>query len=184
MSYKYDEYLRDHIASVGKAYQWILDHFPDVAEKVKNDRYYLDIGKHDMSKYSEDEYAAYDKYFYGGNRSHKVVSDFNYAWLHHIHNNPHHWQYWVLQNDDEPEEVLEMPYRYAIEMISDWWSFSFRSGNLSEIFDWYGNHRDMKLHPKTRKVVEDILDRIKKELASKTDSDMKYELKEESTNGE
>lgn len=168
MSYQYDEYLRQHISAVEQAYNWIREHLPEVARKIDDDKWLLDIRKHDVSKYSDEEYKAYDKYFYGGNRSYKVVSDFNYAWLHHIHNNPHHWQYWVLQHDDEPEEVLEMPYRYVVEMICDWWSFSFRSGNLNEIFDWYEKHKDMKLHPKTRKIVEDILDRIKKELATKT----------------
>lgn len=59
---------------------------------------------------------------------------------------------------------MEMLVEYVIEMIADWWSFSFRSGDLSEIFDWYEKHKDMKLHPKTRKLVEKILLRIKSEL--------------------
>ena len=169
MSYLYDEYLRDHIANVKKAYDWLCEHFPDI-EKKMTDTYILDWSLHDQSKYSEEEYDAYDKYFYGGNKSSSVVNNFNYAWLHHIHNNPHHWQYWVLQNDDEPEEILEMPYRYVIEMICDWWSFSFKQKNLNEIFDWYEKHKNMKLHPKTRKVVEDILERIKGELENETSS--------------
>ena len=57
-----------------------------------------------------------------------------------------------------------MPLEYVIEMIADWWSFSFRSGNIREIFSWYDKHKEMKLHPKTRKLVEDILERIKVEL--------------------
>lgn len=170
MSYLYDEYLRDHIANVKKAYDWLCEHFPDIEQKMLKDRYIVDLNKHDQSKYSEEEYNAYDKYFYGGNKSNTVVRNFNYAWLHHIHNNPHHWQYWVLQHDDEPEEVLEMPYRYVIEMICDWWSFSFKQKKLNEIFDWYENHKNMKLHPKTRKVVEDILERIKGELDGETNS--------------
>lgn len=67
--------------------------------------------------------------------------------------------------DDEPEEILEMPLEYVIEMIADWWSFSFRSGNLREIFSWYETHEPgMILHPKTKNLVEDILGRIKDEL--------------------
>ena len=114
-----------------------------------------------MSKYSFFEYDAYDNYFYG-TRTEKVESDFNYAWLHHIHNNPHHWQYWVLKHDDEPEEALEMPIQYVYEMICDWWAFSFKKGDLKEIFGWYDKHKGMVLHPNTRKLVEDILDKIKK----------------------
>ena len=166
MSKKYDEYLIDHIGAVKKAYSWLIEHFPDILDKMGN--YSGIIDRHDNSKYSIEEYDQYDRYFYG-NKSNKVVSEFNYAWLHHIHNNPHHWQYWVLQHDDEPEEALEMPYWYVIEMICDWWSFSFRSGKLDEIFDWYEKHKDMKLHENTRKLVEDILDRIKNELEKEKD---------------
>ena len=162
MSKKYDEYLEDHISGVKRAYQWLCEHFEDVPKNMGLYTPFIDA--HDISKYGDSEYKAYDKYFYGGNRSYKVVSDFNYAWLHHIHNNPHHWHYWVLQHDDEPEETLEMPYLYVIEMICDWWSFSWKSGDLYSIFDWYEKHKGMKLHEKTRKLVEETLDRIKKEL--------------------
>ena len=58
-----------------------------------------------------------------------------------------------------------MPYKYIIEMICDWWSFSWNKGNLKEIFDWYDDHKNhMKLHKDTRKTVEEILNRIKEKL--------------------
>lgn len=164
MSYQYDDYLRNHISNVQKAAEWLLLHFPDLLNGVDESMLRNNLMSHDNSKYMVEEYGPYDAYFYGGNRSHEVMTEFNNAWLHHIHHNPHHWQYWVLIHDDEPEEVLFMPMEYVIEMIADWWSFSFRSGNLSEIFDWYDKHKDMKLHPKTKKIIEDILDRIKAEL--------------------
>jgi predicted small metal-binding protein len=44
-------------------------------------------------------------------------------------------------------------------------SFSHKTGNLYEIFDWYKAHiKKMILHKNTKKLVEDILDKIKKEL--------------------
>ena len=158
MSYNYDEYLYDHKMAVRKAYDWLIEHgivLPCLTP--------TELANHDASKSTAEEYKPYDDYFYG-NKSHAVVKAFNYAWLHHIHNNPHHWQYWVLQHDDEPEEILEMPYAYIVEMICDWWSFSWRNGDLGTIFDWYEKHKNMKLHDKTRKTVEDILDKIKMEL--------------------
>ncbi len=155
MSYLYDEYLHDHIEGVQKAYGWLMEH-----HLIPADSFVQDLSEHDASKREPKEYEAYDRYFYSGNKSYKVVRDFNYAWLHHIHHNPHHWQYWVLQHDDAPEEALEMPKNRVIEMICDWWSFSWKSGNLGEIFDWYEKHKDMKLHENTRKMVEDILEKI------------------------
>lgn len=158
MSAEYDVYLAQHKANVYKGYLWLRTNLPEIfTEYMESDTRIL---LHDNSKGGEDEYAAYDRYFYGGNRSHAVVQDFNRAWLHHIHHNPHHWQYWVLINDEpnEGEIVLEMPFTYIIEMICDWWAFSWQKGNLSEIFSWYDEHsKYIKLAPKTRETVEDIL---------------------------
>lgn len=50
-------------------------------------------------------------------------------------------------------------------MICDWWSFSWKSGNLYTIFDWYDEHKNyMILSDDTRKIVEDILSKIKEVL--------------------
>lgn len=58
-----------------------------------------------------------------------------------------------------------MPYNYVIEMICDWWAFSWQKGKLDEIFAWYDEHsKYMKLHPKTRKTVEEILAKMKDKL--------------------
>ena len=91
----------------------------------------------------------------------------------HIHRNPHHWQHWILTNDDpdEAETILDMPYNYIIEMICDWWSFSWNSENLREIFDWYSKHKKyMKLSAKTRLTVENILKEINKKLDEMNES--------------
>lgn len=163
MSIKYNEYLAEHRHNVLKGYQWIRDNvYPVIPEgyPIDEDKFFT----HDESKFDEAEYDAYDAYFYGGNRSYKVVKDFEEAWLHHIHHNPHHWQHWVLINDEPGEgmKILEMPYDYVIEMICDWWAFSWAKGNLHEIFSWYDEHKEhMKLHPDTRALVESILNLIK-----------------------
>ena len=58
-----------------------------------------------------------------------------------------------------------MPITYIIEMVCDWWAFSWAKGDLYEIFKWYDEHREyMKLSNFTRKTVEDILDKIKTKL--------------------
>lgn len=173
MSKQYDLYLEQHRSNVAKGFYWIQENLPELLINIPGVSYEYQICySHDYSKNELDEYEAYDAYFYGGNRSYKVVQDFNYAWLNHIHRNPHHWQYWVLINDDpdEGEIILDMPYNYIIEMICDWWAFSWNSGNLNEIFDWYEEHKDyMKLSEKTRKKVEDVLTNIKKKLEELND---------------
>lgn len=165
MSYAYAAYLQLHRNDVLTGYHWLQEHLPDTAALVD----YNKLWDHDNSKRSKEEFEAYDAYFYGGNRSFRVVNDFNRAWLHHIHANPHHWQHWVLFEDDPssgtPYKALEMPQDDALEMVLDWWSFSWAKGNLLDIFSWYDSHKDIiKLHPKTRSFVEATLQQIREKL--------------------
>lgn len=71
-------------------------------------------------------------------------------------------------NNDDPDEgelVLDIPYNYIIEMICDWWSFSWAVGNLTEIFNWYDERKEyIKLSDETRTTVENILCKIESKL--------------------
>lgn len=168
MSKQYDEYLVAHKQGVADAFHWIRENLPELIAHDEPFEWQITMN-HDTSKTEPDEYDAYDAYFYGGNRSYEVVQNFNRAWLQHIHRNPHHWQHWILIHDDAGKEtVFDMPYLYIIEMICDWWSFSFRKGKLDEIFTWYDEHKNgMHLSTNTRKTVEDILAKIKAKLEEK-----------------
>ena len=54
---------------------------------------------------------------------------------------------------------------YIIEMICDWWAFSWIKGDLSEMFAWYKDHESyIKLHNNTRSIVEEILEMIRTKL--------------------
>ena len=162
MSEKYDEYLKRHREAVRQAYRWIEENIPG----LRDSKTARAVEAHDASKNEPDEYEAYDAYFYG-RKTHETVERFNEAWLTHIHRNPHHWQHWVLINDD-PEEgtvVLEMPYPDILEMICDWWAFSWAKGDRKEIFQWYdARSQYIRLAPKTRMIVEDILGELRRKL--------------------
>lgn len=167
MSVQYDNYLTEHKENVAKGFRWLQENIPEVIE----DGFEWQICfNHDASKTDPEEYDAYDAYFYGNNRSYSVVQNFKKAWLRHIHNNPHHWQHWILIND-EPKEgmvVIDMPYIYVVEMICDWWSFSWTKGDLNEIFGWYEDRKDyMKLSANTQISVEYILGKMKDKLEEK-----------------
>ena len=167
MSVQYDNFLTEHKENVAKGFRWLQENIPEVIE----DGFEWQICfNHDASKTDPEEYDAYDAYFYGNNRSYSVVQNFNKAWLRHIHNNPHHWQHWILIND-EPKEgmvVIDMPYIYVVEMICDWWAFGWKKGDLNEIFGWYEDRKDyMKLSADTRRSVEYILGKMKDKLEEK-----------------
>ena len=164
MSLAYDEYLAEHIGNVSRGLHWMLDNLPLTQEEKEA----IDVAlthEHDYSKNDTAEYDPYDQYFYGGNQSYAVKVAFDYAWLHHIHHNPHHWQYWVLLEDDPetgvPFKALRIPLPYIFEMVADWWTFSWKNNNLFEIFNWYADHRHKQyIHPESRMILENILKKI------------------------
>lgn len=181
---QYEEYLHQHIGNVQKGYEWLKENLPEVVSVnnyFEETTYYgeLDeiIAKHDSSKRTKlpnadeyydlkCEYDAYANYFYG-EQTEEVTAAFDRAWLAHIHANPHHWQHWMLQNDEDGLILLDMPYVFIIEMIADHWSFSWKTGNLYEIFDWYEkNKAGILISDKTRKTYENILMKIKHKLNS------------------
>lgn len=168
MSQQYFDYLKEHIANVQKAGMWLMDNgiVPFSNFDIRN-KLNAALMEHDASKKSEEEFDAYDDYFYGKNDvsdyEKKVIDNcFKYAWLHHIHKNDHHWQHWVLIGDDDGVKALEMPADCVYHMIADWWSFSWKENKLDEIFKWYDDHKEkMILHPNTKKLVESSLSKIK-----------------------
>lgn len=169
MSNQYDTYLTKHKDGVSKAFEWINsnmhEHIYPNETQLRNQ-----IATHDESKFYSEEYDAYDAYFYGNNKTFMIVENFNKAWLHHIHNNPHHWQHWVLLQDEGTVVCVDMPMNYIIEMICDWWSFSWTDGNLFEIFDWYeDNKKNMDLSDVTRTIVEGMLNQMREILELNSD---------------
>ena len=160
MSTAYTDYIIEHCENVRKAYDWLVDH------KIIKNEYLQYIIHHDISKWTDEEFKAYDAYFYGkAGKTAAVKEAFNFAWLHHIHHNPHHWQHWVLINDDDGTKALEMPEEYLIELVCDWWSFSHKTGKLDEIFDYYKSHKaNLIMHKNSQKRLEELLDKIKEAL--------------------
>ena len=76
---------------------------------------------HDLSKLLPDEWFPYANYFYGFKKRDETgyykptdTGDkaFDFAWLLHQKRNPHHWQWWILPEDDGGTKILEMPLKY------------------------------------------------------------------------
>lgn len=95
MSFQYDQYLTQHRSNVKRGFDWIAENLPELLVDGFDYGWQIEFA-HDKSKDEQDEYEAYDAYFYGGNRSYAVMQNYQKAWLLHLHRNPHHWQYWIL----------------------------------------------------------------------------------------
>jgi len=117
---------------------------------------------HDMSKFNPSEFFAYAKTFYKSDGGGQYVENdaFNMAWNEHQKKNKHHWQYWVLTMDRGTSEPLEMPGRYVLEMVADWFGAGRVITGEWGAKGWFENNGHlMNLHPKTRNLVKEILRR-------------------------
>lgn len=69
------------------------------------------------------------------------------------------------ENAQLKRQLSDLQTEYHIEMICDWWAFSWIKGDLSEMFAWYKDHADyIKMHNNTRSIVEEILEMIRTKL--------------------
>lgn len=76
---------------------------------------------HDLSKYSPVEFIPSVKYFVG-NRSpidkEKQEKGYSNCWLHHMHHNKHHWQYWTDFSKGQIV-IYDPPIHIIKEMVAD-----------------------------------------------------------------
>lgn len=132
---------------------------------------------HDWSKLLPSEWMPYAHFFYGykptdAERSHamrvigydpdpsneSVRARFDRAWLAHQHRNPHHWQHWILREDSGDTFPIEMPRRFAVEMVCDWDGAGRAITGKWDTSSWYFKNRDkIQLHPNTRRLVEELM---------------------------
>lgn len=134
---------------------------------------------HDWSKFLPSEWFPYAQFFYGekfpewsaisaGQKyagypyeltATYVRHEFDRAWLKHQHRSPHHWQHWILREDSGATNILEMPIRYATEMVCDWEGAGRAiTGKTGGTVAWYlKNEAQIQLHPTTRRLIEQLL---------------------------
>lgn len=122
---------------------------------------------HDMSKFRPSEFIPYANFFYGKPKVRKKGyykatnsgdDNFDRAWLDHIHCNKHHWQHWVLQEDEGNVFCLKMPYKYVLEMVCDWIGAGKAQNSELSCHEWYKAHKHkMHFHDSTKKDLEFLL---------------------------
>lgn len=122
---------------------------------------------HDLSKFLPSEWFAYVDFFHGKGRK-KAIRDstgyykptdtghagFDFAWLLHQKRNQHHWQWFVLPEDEGGLKVLEMSKGARKEMLADWYGAG-RAQGTPDTRAWYRRHwYKLQLHPDTRAWVD------------------------------
>lgn len=105
---------------------------------------------HDWSKFLPSEWFPYVEKFYGDIPEGMTLQDhmlrrhrFDYAWLSHQHRNSHHWQHWILRNDDGTRRPLVMPDLDMLEMLADWEGAGRAiTGKAGTTPQWYVKNRE------------------------------------------
>lgn len=111
---------------------------------------------HDWSKFSPAEWGPYVRTFYAKHKARP--GEFDRAWLHHQHRNPHHWQHFLLREDDGDLKALPMPESLAREMVADWMGAGRAITGRWEVRAWYSaNAHKIVLADETREVVESLV---------------------------
>lgn len=137
---------------------------------------------HDWSKFLPSEWFPYVDFFYTDKPQNDfwlskklgyscyeltpfgllVRDKFDIAWNHHQKRNDHHWQHWVLIQDDG--EIINMPMTESamLEMIADWVGAGKALKSDKPVWVWYeGNKEKIRLRSETRKCVEQKLAEMK-----------------------
>lgn len=102
---------------------------------------------HDLSKFKPDEFIRYANFLFGDGKN------IDYPWFLHYSRNKHHHEFWV----DNNMRPVEMPVRYIKQMVADMRAMSITRGDSPS--EYYKNNiKDFRLHPKSRKIFESIID--------------------------
>lgn len=120
---------------------------------------------HDMSKFSPTEFIEGVRYYQGTDspiNACKKDKGYSEAWLHHRGRNPHHYEFWE-DNFDNGGEALQMPFKYALELVCDsigaGQAYNGDKFTYKGEYEWWLNRikKPIAIHPQTKLFVTYIL---------------------------
>jgi len=125
---------------------------------------------HDLSKLSPTEFFTSARYFQERGKGSPVEAEkkdkgYSKAWFNHKAKNKHHWMYWTDRKDGVWYAV-PMPKKYVTEMLCDFIGagkiYSKEKWTPQEPLNFYRNieGKRMFLHPETRELFEDMLEKL------------------------
>lgn len=125
---------------------------------------------HDLSKFSPIEFFTGIKYYTGyksPNDIDRIKNGYSAAWLHHKGRNKHHYQYWT-DNFDNGGEPIQMPFKYAVEMVCDFLAASRtylgEAYSPQLVYKWWRERvekRTILMHPQTIIFIDLVMFRFK-----------------------
>ena len=152
---EYIDYIHTHVNNVKRAFR---EYGTEICKAIDAnwDQVRQNIENHDESKFENEEFIQYRKKWHPYDGEEFTPEDrveYDRAWCHHINNNPHHPEYWIIP-ESPVYKVLDMPPEYIVEMICDWQSFDYIGRGNARDYYYYTHHKDGLLSPKTRELLE------------------------------
>ena len=122
---------------------------------------------HDLSKFSPTEFWESVRYYQGTSSPipvAKAEKGYSVAWQHHKGRNPHHYEYWT-DNYDSGTTCIEMPYKYAVELICDWLgaarAYLGKEFSYTKEYMWWMKKRQVaKIHPHTVNFISAVFETL------------------------
>ena len=149
--HNYSKYIKEHKENIDRAfYEMVM--CPDMEWIGWDDElcYQLKqrVDKHDDSKYSEEEFDAYRKFYHPISQEEKenAKKDFDKAWEHHWQTNDHHWQ--NRQNDNAETMTIEQQLA-CLENVLDWMAMGYKFNDRP--YKYYERNKDTIIMPKIQK---------------------------------
>lgn len=123
---KYLDYLENHLENVSLAFDQVSKACSEmwwVKDDVSWHTLHQDVCKHDMSKFSADEFIQYVEAFYQDRHvdEQKAKAALAAAWEHHKANNLHHHESATCDLD-------------LVHMVIDWTAMGYKFGDTAELF--------------------------------------------------
>lgn len=129
---------------------------------------------HDWSKLRPSEFIPYARHFYGKRKRQGIKrgrnesgyykpydtgdTAFDFAWLLHQKRNRHHWQWWILPEDNGGTKIFPMSPTYRKELLCDWHGAGRAINGKRDSKTFYLKNKDnIQLNPETRQWVEQQL---------------------------
>ena len=122
---------------------------------------------HDLSKFSPAEFWESIHYYTGTSspiNECKKHNGYSMAWFHHRGRNYHHYEMWI-DNFDHGGFAIEMPKKYAFEMICDYIgaakSYLGKDFSWEKELNWWENKKQTaKIHEKTAELITNVFNEL------------------------
>lgn len=136
---KYLDLLEQQIQCVREAGRKLMRlHLPLVYDSFEFGRL---LDSHDRSKYTKEELEGYVSFYFPSENAEERETDFKkfvMAHHHHIHNNPHHIEYWFGVHEEGGLTPLEIPDLHIVHILANWvGKCNFNQDNFKDWVDKY-----------------------------------------------